>query len=69
MVERQSTPNENIPLRCLEYYVHLLYGIVPARARYKKALFKIPAPEFYVFYNGLAARPERSCAWSKTVIQ
>ena len=52
LIEHQSTPNENIPLRCLEYYVHLLYGIVPANARYKKALFKIPTPEFYVFYNG-----------------
>lgn len=25
LVEHQSTPNENMPLRCLEYYVHLLY--------------------------------------------
>ncbi|MDD5929702.1 MAG: hypothetical protein PUC37_07855 [Spirochaetales bacterium] len=52
LIEHQSTPNNNIPLRCLEYYVHLLYGIVPAEARYKEALYKIPTPEFYVFYNG-----------------
>ena len=52
LIEHQSTPNKNMPLRCLEYYVHLLYGIVPAKARYKEALYKIPAPEFYVFYNG-----------------
>ncbi|MBO7121914.1 MAG: hypothetical protein J6V90_01355 [Treponema sp.] len=52
LIEHQSTPNENMPLRCLEYYVHLLYGIVPARFRYREPLYKIPAPEFYVFYNG-----------------
>lgn len=60
LIEHQSTPNENMPLRCLEYYVHLLYGIVPAKARYKKTIFKIPAPEFYVFYNGKEElEPER----------
>ena len=52
LIEHQSTPNQNMPLRCLEYYVHLLYGIIPAKARYKESLFKIPTPEFYVFYNG-----------------
>ncbi len=52
LIEHQSTPNENMPLRCLEYYVHLLYGIVPAKARYNETLFKIPTPEFFVFYNG-----------------
>ena len=52
LVEHQSSPNENMPLRCLEYYVHLLYGIIPARARYNESLVKIPNPEFYVFYNG-----------------
>ncbi|MCR5045004.1 MAG: hypothetical protein K6A42_00315 [Treponema sp.] len=62
LIEHQSTPNENIPLRCLEYYVHLLYGIVPARFRYREPLYKIPAPEFYVFYNGRREqkqKPER----------
>ena len=44
--------DENMPLRCLEYYVHLLYGIVPAEFRYRERLYKIPTPEFYVFYNG-----------------
>lgn len=52
LVEHQSTPNENMPLRCLEYYVHLLYGIIPAKARYNENIVKIPTPEFYVFYNG-----------------
>ena len=51
-IEHQSTINKNMPLRFLEYFVHILYGIVPARARYRKKLYKIPTPEFYVFYNG-----------------
>ena len=52
LVEHQSTLNKNLPLRFLEYYVHILYGIVPHKARYKDNLYKIPTPEFYVFYNG-----------------
>ena len=60
LVEHQSTPNKNMPLRCLEYYVHLLYGIIPARARYKESLYKIPTPEFYVFYNG-EKKVEKEC--------
>ena len=44
LVEHQSTPNENMPLRCLEYYVHLLYGIIPAKSRYRESLVKIPTP-------------------------
>ena len=60
LIEHQSTPNKNMPWRCLEYYVHLLYGIVPAKVRYKENLYKIPAPEFYVFYNG-EKQVEKEC--------
>ena len=59
-VEHQSTINQNMPLRFLEYFVHILYGIVPARARYWKSLYKIPSPEFYVLYNGLDPLPNES---------
>ena len=59
-VEHQSTINKNMPLRFLEYFVHILYGIVPARARYWKLLYKIPAPEFYVLYNGNEPMPGES---------
>ena len=51
-IEHQSTINENMPLRLLEYYVHIMFGIIPPRAKYKKKLIKIPTPEFYIFYNG-----------------
>ena len=57
-VEHQSTINQNMPLRFLEYFVHILYGIVPAKARYRKSLYKIPTPEFYVLYNGAEPMPE-----------
>ena len=60
LIEHQSTPNKNMPLRCLEYYVHLLNTIIPAEARYKDALYKIPTPEFYVFYNG-EKKVEKEC--------
>lgn len=60
LIEHQSTPNKNMPLRCLEYYVHLLNTIIPAEARYKEALYKIPTPEFYVFYNG-EKKSEKEC--------
>ena len=59
-VEHQSTINNNMPLRFLEYFVHILYGIVPARARYWKSLYKIPSPEFYVLYNGSDPMPNES---------
>ena len=59
-VEHQSTINMNMPLRFLEYFVHILYGIVPARARYWKSLYKIPSPEFYVLYNGSDPMPNES---------
>ena len=59
-VEHQSTINQNMPLRFLEYFVHILYGIVPARARYWKSLYKIPTPEFYVLYNGFEPIPNES---------
>ena len=57
-VEHQSTLNNNMPLRFLEYFVHILYGIVPAKARYKKSIYNIPSPEFYVLYNGADPMPK-----------
>ena len=49
LFEHQSTPNNNMPLRCLEYYVHLLYGIIPAEARYKEALIRFQLQNFMFF--------------------
>ena len=57
-IEHQSTVNENMPFRMMEYFVHIMYGIIPAKAKYKQKLFKIPSPEFYVFYNGKDKLPK-----------
>lgn len=57
MVEHQSTINENMPLRFLEYLVKLYNAMIPSRARYQNTIYKIPTPEFYVFYNGLKSYP------------
>ncbi|MCI8542496.1 MAG: hypothetical protein HFH95_04155 [Lachnospiraceae bacterium] len=59
--ERQSTLNYNMPLRGLIYYAHNIDGILEARGMklYGKKLVKIPAPDYYVFYNGREDAPDR----------
>ena len=41
-------------------FLALYNAILPAKARYKESLYKIPAPEFYVFYNG-EKEAEKEC--------
>ena len=57
LVEHQSTINENMPLRLLEYVSRIYEQIVPSEDRYEKKMIKIPYPEFYVFYNGTDEYP------------
>lgn len=52
LVEQQSTINENMPLRFLEYIARLYEKIIPLEERYKSKMSSLPNPEFYVFYNG-----------------
>ena len=52
LIEHQSTINENMPLRCLQYIGRLYEKILDMRDRYARLLIKIPTPEFYVFYTG-----------------
>jgi len=52
LVEHQSTVNENMPFRCLEYVTRIYEGIVPVKQRYAEKVFKIPNPDFYVVYVG-----------------
>jgi len=53
LIEHQSTVNENMPLRCLSYVTEILNNLIEKkRAIYQRAMIKIPAPEFIVFYNG-----------------
>lgn len=50
--EHQSTLNENMPLRDLLYLGRTLEKLLDERMIYRRRLFQIPTPEFYVFYNG-----------------
>jgi predicted transposase/invertase (TIGR01784 family) len=61
--EHQSTPNENMPLRMLMYLGQLCDKWIKMKGEerflYRTNLYKIPTPEFAVFYNGTEDRPER----------
>ena len=58
--EHQSTRNFNMPLRML-FYLSLLYKPqVPGDLIYRMKLIKLPAPKFFVFYNGKEPCPEES---------
>ena len=57
LVEHQSTVNENMPFRCLEYVTRIYEGIIPVKARYAEKVQKIPNPDFYVVYMGKKVQP------------
>ena len=52
LIEHQSTINENMPFRILEYIARIYEKVVKTKNKFGKKLIKIPLPEFYVFYNG-----------------
>ena len=53
MIEHQSTINENMPLRLLQYCVDVLFArFVENEQLYPKKIHKIPTPTFFVLYNG-----------------
>ncbi len=60
LIEHQSTINENMPLRCLEYVTRIYEGIVPIKQRYAEKVYKIPNPDFYVVYVGKKEQPLES---------
>ena len=57
LVEHQSTINENMPFRCLEYVTRIYEGIVPVKERYAEKVYKLPNPDFYVVYVGKKEMP------------
>ncbi|MBR4151822.1 MAG: Rpn family recombination-promoting nuclease/putative transposase [Selenomonadaceae bacterium] len=58
--EHQSTRNFNMPLRML-FYLSLLYrGSIKEDLIYRTRIIKLPAPKFFVFYNGKEPCPEES---------
>ena len=54
LIEHQTTINPNMPLRFLSYVDELYkrYTSTSHKKIYGGDLIKIPAPEFYVFYDG-----------------
>ena len=61
LTEHQSTINANMPLRMLMYLSEVYRRYVDADAVYRKRLIPLPAPKFYVFYNGIEKMPD---TWS-----
>ena len=57
LLEHQSTINENLPFRCLEYVVALYQAMVDQRLKFLPKKMELLAPEFYVIYNGDAPYP------------
>jgi predicted transposase/invertase (TIGR01784 family) len=60
MIEHQSTINENMPFRFLEYIARIYEKIVDPKEKFERKLMKLPVPEFYVFYNGKEDFPSES---------
>ena len=58
LAEHQSTINENMPLRLLEYVARVYEKVVTGKNKFGRKLVKIPLPEFYVFYNGIEDFPK-----------
>ena len=61
LFEQQSTWNPNMPLRGLLYFAAEYAGWIARNRRdvYASTLVKIPAPSYYVLYNGTAERAEK----------
>jgi hypothetical protein len=60
LIEHQSTVNENIPLRLLEYTGRVYEKIIDRKKMYRKRMVKIHQPEFIVLYNGTDPYPDYS---------
>jgi predicted transposase YdaD len=58
LIEHQSTPAGNLPLRLLLYIARVYEKILDNKAMYRSTPMKIPRPEFYVLYNGASDFPE-----------
>ena len=57
LVEHQSTPNPNMPLRNLFYVTDIIRSLVPVKKLYQNSRIPIPKPRFVVLYNGKEDRP------------
>lgn len=57
--EHQSTSCPNIPLRDLYYLSANLKDLIPSEKLYGSTLVRIPAPRFFVFYNGTTSMEDK----------
>ena len=60
-IEHQSTINNNMPLRFIEY-LSANYRFIRSKQKYRSEVVKLPKPEFYVLYNG-------SDTWNKEYLK
>ena len=58
LIEHQSTINENMPLRLFMYLAEIYRRHVDEDSVYRKKRIRLPAPRFYVFYNGMEEVPD-----------
>ena len=58
LAEHQSTINENMPLRLFMYLAEIYRRHVDEDSVYRKKRIRLPAPRFYVFYNGMEEVPD-----------
>jgi hypothetical protein len=58
LIEHQSSINNNIPLRLLQYIGRIYEKIIDPNKKYQEKLMKIPKPEFIVLYNGTDSYPD-----------
>jgi predicted transposase/invertase (TIGR01784 family) len=58
LLEHQSSVNPNMGLRFLMYISKIYEEMNEKRALYSSKLVRIPKPEFFVLYNGLAPCPD-----------
>ena len=60
LIEHQSTINQNMPFRFLEYIARIYEKITTKDEKFGRKLVKLPIPEFYIFYNGKDDYPTES---------
>ena len=60
LVEHQSTPNGNMPVRMLGYVARVYEAMFDRKEFYRRETRKLPTPEFFVLYNGTPDCPEES---------
>jgi hypothetical protein len=59
LIEHQSYPNRNLPVRILLYISRIYEKILENKNIYRSKLIRIPKPDFIVLYNGNAECPDK----------